>query len=172
MIWEQSLFLIQSLVYFAKSQLEKPSYLKSSLGWVAPSLSAARRSSSWDRWLIVYIVLTQKGLQLKRCASHVNDFGSCCVLRSYTTRSPTREERRDFPLLRMLWTNSKKPRYKGSFSCEMPRWGRNQLRRRDQNPSIVFTCTSQKPSPSSSRAYSPELWFTLLCPYPHCSSRP
>jgi hypothetical protein len=32
----------------------------------------------------------------------LKDLGSCCVLRSYTTRSPTREERRDFPLLRML----------------------------------------------------------------------
>src|SRR5215217_3105317 len=30
------------------------------------------------------------------------------------------------------------------------------------NPSIVFTCTSQNPSPSSSRANSPRPWLTLL----------
>src|SRR3954465_11542552 len=37
----------------------------------------------------------------------------------------------------------------------MPRCGRSQERSRDQKPSMVLTCTSQKPSPSSSRAYSP-----------------
>src|SRR5215813_3235826 len=30
------------------------------------------------------------------------------------------------------------------------------------NPSIVFTCTSHKPSPSSSRANSPRPWLTCL----------
>ena len=39
----------------------------------------------------------------------------------------------------------------------MPRCRRSQLRKSDQNPVIVFTCTSQKPSPSSSLAYSPRL---------------
>ena len=29
--------------------------------------------------------------------------------------------------------------------------------------SMVLTCTSQKPSPSSSRAYSPRPWQTVLC---------
>jgi hypothetical protein len=50
---------------------------------------------------------------------------------------------------------------KSSFSCEMPRCGRSQLRNSDQKPSIVFTWTSQKPSPSSSRVYSPRPWLTL-----------
>src|SRR2546425_11536120 len=54
-----------------------------------------------------------------------------------------------------LCTNSKNPRYRGSFSCEMPRWGRSQLRKSDQNPSMVLTWTSHKPSPSSSLAYAP-----------------
>ena len=40
----------------------------------------------------------------------------------------------------------KKPRYNGSFSCEIPRWGLNQERNKDQKPSIVLTCTSPKPS--------------------------
>src|SRR5215471_15923668 len=56
------------------------------------------------------------------------------------------------PRLRTLCTNSKKPRYRGSFSCAMPRCGRCQLRNSDQKPSIVFTWTSHQPSPSSSRA--------------------
>lgn len=37
----------------------------------------------------------------------------------------------------------------------MPLCGRSQERRSDQKPSIVLTWTSQNPSPSSSRAYSP-----------------
>src|SRR5215207_8272623 len=45
----------------------------------------------------------------------------------------------------------------------MPRCGRSQERRRDQNPSMVLTCTSQTPAPSSSRAYSPRPWQTVLC---------
>src|SRR5215471_13918960 len=44
----------------------------------------------------------------------------------------------------------------------MPRCGRSQLRKSDQNPSIVFTCTSQKPSPSSSRANSLSMIDTLM----------
>ena len=32
------------------------------------------------------------------------------------------------PRLRTLCTNSKNPRYNGSRSCEIPRWGRSQLR--------------------------------------------
>ena len=50
----------------------------------------------------------------------------------------------------------------GSFSCEMPRCGRNHERSRDQKPSSVLTWTSQNPSPSSSRAYSPQAWQTDL----------
>src|SRR3982751_6538095 len=49
-------------------------------------------------------------------------------------------------------------------ALEMPRWGRSQERSSDQKPSAVLTCTSQKLSPSSSRAYSPRAWHTVLCP--------
>ena len=70
------------------------------------------------------------------------------------TRSSIKDPSRALPRLRTLCTNSKNPRYNGRRSCEIPRCGRSQLRRRDQKPSIVLTCTSQNPSPSSSRAYS------------------
>src|SRR5215213_1420301 len=40
----------------------------------------------------------------------------------------------------------------------MPRCGRSQERSKDQVPSMVLTWISQKPSPSSSRAYSPRGW--------------
>src|SRR5262245_30721965 len=91
--------------------------------------------------------------------SHTNVKHSCLahpVCRGDGLRSnPTKAPRRALPRFRTLCTNSKKPRYSGSFSCEIPRCGRSQLRNNDQNPSIVLTCTSQKPSPSSSRANSP-----------------
>src|SRR5829696_5359272 len=45
----------------------------------------------------------------------------------------------------------------------MPRCGRSQERSSDQNPSMALTCTSQNPSPSSSQAYSPRAWQTVLC---------
>jgi len=41
------------------------------------------------------------------------------------------------PRFLALWTNSKKPRYKGKCSWEIPRCGRSQERSKDQNPSIV-----------------------------------
>jgi len=40
------------------------------------------------------------------------------------------------PRLRTLCTNSKKPKYSGSFSCEIPRCGRSQLRKSDQLQSM------------------------------------
>ena len=52
------------------------------------------------------------------------------------------------PRRRTLWTNSKKPRYSGNFSCEIPRCGRNHDLSSDQKPSIVLRWTSQNPSPS------------------------
>ena len=67
----------------------------------------------------------------------------------------TKDSKRALPRRRRLCVNSKKARYSGRLSWEMPRWGRSQLRNNDQTPSIVLTCTSWKPSPSSSRAYSP-----------------
>ena len=81
----------------------------------------------------------------------------------HMTRAATRAPRRALPRRRALCTNSKKPRYSGSFSCEMPRCGRSQERSKDHVPSIVLTWISQKPSPSSSRAYSPRPWQTVLC---------
>src|SRR3954447_13407116 len=38
----------------------------------------------------------------------------------HMTRAATRAPRRALPRRRALCTNSKKPRYSGSFSCEMP----------------------------------------------------
>src|SRR3954453_7085000 len=81
----------------------------------------------------------------------------------HMTKAATRAPRRALPRRRALCTNSKKPRYSGSFSCEMPRCGRSQERSKDHVPSIVLTWISQKPSPSSSRAYSPRAWQTVLC---------
>lgn len=75
----------------------------------------------------------------------------------YLRRHSKRAVSKPFPRFRVLCTNSKKPKYSGNFSCEMPRCGLSQDRSKDQNPSIVLTCTSQNPSPSSSRAYSPAL---------------
>src|ERR671917_2286649 len=43
----------------------------------------------------------------------------------------------------------------------MPRCGRSQERSKDHVPSMVLTWISQKPSPSSSRAYSPLLRTTV-----------
>ena len=60
--------------------------------------------------------------------------------------------------------SSKNPRYSGRLSWGIPRWGRSQERSSDQNPSSVLTCTSQNPSPSSSRAYSPAAWQTVSWP--------
>src|SRR4051794_15399130 len=71
------------------------------------------------------------------------------------TRSSIKDPSRALPRLRALCTNSKNPRYSESLSCEIPRWGRSHEPSSDQNPSIVSTWTSQKPSPSSSRANSP-----------------
>jgi|RhiMetdeSRZDD1v2_1073273.scaffolds.fasta_scaffold151112_2 hypothetical protein len=55
----------------------------------------------------------------------------------------------------------KETEVQGKFLLDMPRCGRSQLQKSDRKPSMVFTCTSQKPSPSSSRAYSPRPWLTL-----------
>ena len=47
----------------------------------------------------------------------------------------------------------------------MPRCGRSHIRNSAQHPSIVFTWTSQTPSPSSSRANPPRPWLPLLWAY-------
>src|SRR5690348_13581892 len=69
----------------------------------------------------------------------------------HPTRPPTRALSRALPRRRALCTNWKNPRYCGSSFCEMPRCGRSQERSSDQKPSMVLTCTSQNPSPPSSR---------------------
>src|SRR5262245_43845998 len=74
---------------------------------------------------------------------------------SYVTSNSMSAGSNALPRLRTLCTNSKNPRYSRSFSWEIPRCGRSQLRKSDQNPSMVLTWTSHKPSPSSSRANSP-----------------
>jgi len=51
------------------------------------------------------------------------------------------------------------------------RCGRSQERSRDRRPSTVLTWTSQKPSPSSSRAYSLRPWQTVLCQHSHRQRR-
>ena len=50
-----------------------------------------------------------------------------------------RDPKSAFPRCRRLCVNSKKVKYRGRFSCEMPRWGRSQLRNNDHTPSIVLT---------------------------------
>src|SRR3712207_9230526 len=69
----------------------------------------------------------------------------------HATRAATRAPSRVLPLRRALCTNWKKPRYEGSLSCEIPRCGRSHERSRDQKPSMVLTCTSQKPSRAEER---------------------
>src|SRR5215468_4006899 len=55
---------------------------------------------------------------------------------SYVTRSSMSAGSNALPRLRTLCTNSKNPRYSGSFSCEIPRCGRSQLRNSDQLQSM------------------------------------
>src|SRR4051794_29571982 len=57
----------------------------------------------------------------------------------HATRPAMRVPSRALPRRRALCTNWKKPRYKGSLSCEMPRCGRSQERSSDQKPSMVLT---------------------------------
>jgi hypothetical protein len=82
------------------------------------------------------------------------NLGSSGVSGDGLRSNPTKAARRALPR-RTSCTNSKDPRYSGSFSCEIPRCGRSRDRGSDQDPSIVLTCTSLNPSPSSSRANSP-----------------
>ena len=68
--------------------------------------------------------------------------GSIWIPVSYARRSPKRGWRSPLPRIRALCTNSKQPRYRGSFSWEIPRWGRSQERSSDQKPSMVLTWIS------------------------------
>ena len=75
--------------------------------------------------------------------------------RGGVTRRPINAPNTLLPRARTLWRNSKKPRYTGSFSCEIPRCGRSQLRNSDQNPSVSVHVwpprSTSSPAPSSSR---------------------
>src|SRR5262249_46413971 len=54
--------------------------------------------------------------------------------------------------------------YCSKYTLFTPRNGRRKFRSPVQIPSRVLQCTSQTPSPSSSRANSPRLWLTVACP--------
>ena len=54
-------------------------------------------------------------------------------------RRPINDPNSALPRFRTLCTNSKNPRYNGSLSCDIPRWGRSHDRNSDQNPSTVLT---------------------------------
>src|SRR5712671_3684805 len=54
-------------------------------------------------------------------------------------RSPINAPSNPLPRARVLWTNSKNPKYSGKVSCGIPRWGRSHDRSSDQNPSRVLT---------------------------------
>src|SRR5512135_1383741 len=56
--------------------------------------------------------------------------------------------------------------YCSKYALLTPRNGRRKFRSPVQIPSMVLQCTSRTPSPSSSRANSPRLWFTVACPRP------
>ena len=102
-------------------------------------------------WIYPFTKLFSKGLYTKVLKGSVSTAhlqiwtyksGSIWIPDSYVRRSSKRGLSRLLPRIRVLCTNSKKPRYKGSFSWEIPRWGRSQERSRDQNPSMVLTWTS------------------------------
>src|SRR3954447_10984930 len=54
--------------------------------------------------------------------------------------------------------------YCSKYTLFTPRNGRRKFRSPVQIPSSVLQCTSRMPSPSSSRANSPRLWFTVARP--------
>ena len=87
------------------------------------------------------------------------------------TGAPTRAAGRAFPRRRASRTTRKEARRGGGFSRETPRRGLGRERSGDRKPSGVSTCTSREPSPSSSRAYPPRAWRTVLRPQPHPSGR-
>ena len=64
--------------------------------------------------------------------------GSSGIPGSYPTSRPIKAPNSALLRFRTLWTNSKKPKYRGSFSCESPRCGRSHERSKDQNPSMVL----------------------------------
>ena len=60
-------------------------------------------------------------------------------LQGGVSRSPINAPSNPLPRARVLWTNSKNPKYSGKVSCGIPRWGRSHDRSSDQNPSRVLT---------------------------------
>src|SRR3954469_5642093 len=63
-----------------------------------------------------------------------------------------------------LCAHSKMITYCSKYTLFTPRNGRRKFRSPVQVPSSVLQWTSRTPSPSSSRANSPRLWFTVACP--------
>jgi hypothetical protein len=68
--------------------------------------------------------------------------GSRWIPGSYVSKSSNRAPNNAVPRRLTLWTNSKKPKESGKWSCAIPRCGRSHERSRAQTPSIVCTCTS------------------------------
>jgi hypothetical protein len=112
---------------------------------------------------VAYLTGLSKDETLEKAGIHSQEFWLAHPVFRGATRSSTNDASNALPRFLTLCTNSKNPRYNGSLSCEIPRWGRSHDRSSDQNPSTVLTCTSQKPSPSSSRANSPAAWQTVRC---------
>src|SRR5574338_594530 len=67
-----------------------------------------------------------------------------------------------------LCIQPKTAKYCPKYSLFTPWNGRIKVRNRAHKPSMVLTCTSRTPSPSSSRAHSrtPGAWHTVLCTRP------
>ena len=87
---------------------------------------------------------------------------------SYETSSSRSAPSNALPRLRTLCTNSKKPRYSGSFSCAMPRCGRSQLRHSDQSQSMDGSLRPpllQNPACALSTHEAPQ-------PYARCHQHP
>jgi hypothetical protein len=82
--------------------------------------------------------LPEKGLP----PYHFSRDGSICVPGSYVSKSSSRAPNNAFPRRLTLCTHSKKPKYSGKLSCEIPRCGRSHDLRSDQKPSMVLTCTA------------------------------
>ena len=72
----------------------------------------------------------------------LNKKGSICVPGSYEQDLEQGSQQRFPRRLHVVGTNSKKPKYNGKWSCEMPRCGRSHDLSSDQKPSMVLTCTS------------------------------
>jgi hypothetical protein len=108
-------------------------------------LKYGREPQFWSEFIVLGYHHHQPDAIFLAGLPDVKGSGSCWIPGSYLTSNSMSACSNAFPRFLALCTNSKKPRERGSFSCEMPLWGRSQLRKTDQNPSMVLTWTSQKP---------------------------